>query len=62
MNKKKKKLTLIYGLLTALFVVLAVAGAVYFVSTGGVATKLWFIAPAAAALVCSSLMVRTRNG
>lgn len=55
-----KKSTL-YGILAALCALLTIGATVYVISTGMTASKLLVLAPMAAALVFSNLMVRARS-
>ena len=55
------KKSTIYGLLTLLCALLTVGATVYVISTGMEASKLLVLAPMAAALVFSNLMVRAKN-
>lgn len=55
------KKSTIYGLLTLLCALLTVGATIYVISTGMEASKLLVLAPMAAALVFSNLMVRARS-
>ncbi len=56
-----KKLSTLYWIVTALFVILTVVMAVLYFRSGGEMSTLAVLAPCAAALVFSSLAVRARN-
>ncbi len=58
---KKLKLSTIYWILTAVFVLLTVAGGVYFFASPGNVSTMWVFVPCVIALFCSSLAVRARN-
>lgn len=58
---KKLKLSTIYGILTLIFVLLTVAGAIYIFTSKTPVSNLWGFIPCVIALIFSSLMVRARN-
>lgn len=58
---KKMKLSTLYWILTAVFVLLTIAGAVYFFVTPETVSTMWVMIPCFIALFCSSLAVRARN-
>ncbi len=58
---KKLKLSTIYWILTAVFVLLTVAGGVYFFLSPDPVSPLWAFVPCVIALFCSSLALRARD-
>ena len=60
-NNKKLKLSTIYGILTLVFVLPTIAGAVYIFTSKTPVSQMWGFVPCVIALVFSSLMVRARN-
>ena len=58
---KKVKLSTVYWILTGLFVLLTIAGAVYYFVTPEMVSEMWFFVPCVIALLCSSLAVRARS-
>lgn len=58
---KKLKKSTIYGILTLIFVLLTIAGAVYIFLSPTPVSNMWGFVPCVIALLFSSLMVRERN-
>lgn len=58
---KKLKLSTVYWILTAVFVLLTVAGGVYFFVSPEHVSTLWVLVPCVIALFCSSLASRARS-
>ena len=61
MKKKKMKLSTLYWILTAVFVLLTAAGGVYYFVTPDMVSEMWFFVPCVIALLFSNLAVRARN-
>ena len=58
---KKLKPSTIYGILTLVFVLLTIAGAIYIFTSPTPVSNMWGFAPCVVALLFSSLMARERN-
>ena len=58
---KKMKLSTIYWIITAVFLLLTVAGGVYYFVTPDMVSEMWVFAPCAIALLFSSLAARARS-